>query len=241
LADEGAEVIEIPTIEITPLPLDKKGKGILDRVDRYDWIVLSSANAVEWFMTNLASAGKSTLDLGDAKIACVGPSTAKALRSFGVKPNLVPNDYKQEGLVAAFKKLTWKGKRVLFARGKEGRDLLNDFLRKKGAHVDLWALYENKVPADARPKVRELFLKKGGVDLLTFASSSSVDHFYELFTPAERKKWLSKLPVAVIGPVTGTSAKKWGVRKLIQPSKYTLSDLVEVIVKWARRNRPSKY
>ncbi len=241
MAEQGAEMIEIPTIEIQPLPLDAKGKGFLKKIDGYDWVIFSSSNAVNLFMENLKKIGESYLDLNETRIACVGEATAKTLAAYGAKADLVPPDYKQEGLVEAFKTRPVEGQKILFARAKEGRDLLIDFLKKKGAQVDLWALYENKMPAGTRERLVDLFKNEGGVDLLTFASSSSVDHFYGAFTPQERKKWLKNLPVAVIGPVTGQSVKKWGGKVTVMPKKHTMPDLIKGIGLWAKRQKPMKY
>jgi uroporphyrinogen III methyltransferase/synthase len=150
-------------------------------------------------------------------------------------------DYKQEGLVEAFKKREVKGQKILFVRAKEGRDLLIDFLTKKGATVDLWALYENKIPAGTKHRLVDLFQQEGGIDLLTFASSSSADNFYSVFTPAERKKWLKSLPVAVIGPVTGRSVKKWGGRVVVMPRQATMPGLLSALAQWVKRQKPMKY
>jgi uroporphyrinogen III methyltransferase/synthase len=241
LQAEGAEVIEIPTIDIHPLPIDQKAKERMSRLSEYDWVIFTSANAVSIFMDNLKKVHKNHLDLAGIQIACVGESTAKTLLPYGVKADLVPPDYKQEGLVKAFQKIPMKGKKVLFARAQKGRNLLIDFLNKKGVSVDFWPLYENKIPPGTKERLFNLFKNEGGVDILIFASSSSVDNFFGLFSPAERRKWLSKMPVAVIGPVTAASAKKWSARVAVMPKKYTMPDLIKALTVWAKRYKPVKY
>ena len=233
ISEQGGEVIEIPTIEIDPLPLDKKGEERLNHLADYDWIVLASPNAVSFFMDNLQQMNKTKLDMGRVKIACVGASTAKQLKMFGFKADLVPNDYKQEGLVKEFSRMPVKGKKFLFARAQKGRELLNEFLEKRGALVDVWPLYKTKIPAGTKERVLRLFKTEGGVDLLIFASSSSVDNFYGILNAAERKKWVLSIPVAVIGPVTGESVKKWGAKVAILPKKYTMEDLIKGMIRWA--------
>ncbi len=239
MTEEGAEIIEIPTIEIHPLPVEKKAGEWLRRVSDYDWIIFVSANAVEIFMERLKQFHKSHLDIG-AKIACVGESTAKTLLGYGLKADLVPQDYKQEGLVEAFGKQAVKGQSFLFPCAKEGRDVLEKFLRRKGAKVDLWTIYENKTPAGTREKLLSLFKDRGGVDILTFASSSSVDNFYKLFNAAQRRQWL-KIPVAVIGPITAASVKKWGGKVVVMPKKYTMQDLIKGLIQWSKRRKTLKY
>jgi len=240
LSEEGAEVFEIPTIEINPLPLSQAGKKHLREIPSYDWLVFTSSNAVEIFMSHLFKLKKDIRHFGKIKTACVGGGTAKTLRGFGIRADLIPGDYKQEGLVSSFRNVDLRGKKVLLARAKEGREVLLDFLKKKKAIIDPWPLYENKVPVGISARLRALFLKEGGVDLATFASSSAVDHFYSIFKPGERKKWLGKLPVAAIGPVTAASVRKWGGKVAVQPKKYDVPDLVAAIVKWARANKNSK-
>ncbi len=237
LAEEGAEVVEIPTIDLKPLKLGQDYLKLVRMAPTYDWIIFASAYAVEIFMEQLAKVGLDKKALRKVKFACVGEATAKSLKTFGLKADLVPKDYKQEGLVRSFKKLDLKGKKVLFARAKEGRDLLIKFLKRKKGNVNLLALYENLVPVGAREQLRRLFLHEGGVDLATFASSSSVDHFYSLFTSAKRHQWLRRLPVAVIGPVTGATVRKWGGKVTVQPRKYTMPALVEAIGKWAKKRK----
>ncbi|HVM33006.1 MAG TPA: uroporphyrinogen-III C-methyltransferase [bacterium] len=235
LSEKGAGVVEIPTIEIVPIPLTREPLDLLHEAGNYDWIVFSSINAVTLYMKALTQVIMDPRDMPRSKIACVGEATATALAVFGIRANLVPGDYRQEELIKAFARVPLKGKRFLLARAKENRDTLEHFLRKNGAQVDPLELYENRVPPGTQVKLKALFEKEGGVDLLTFASSSAVDHFYRLFTPSQRKEWLSNLPAAVMGPVTAAAVKKWGVKEILLPKKFTVPDLVDLVVKWADR------
>jgi uroporphyrinogen III methyltransferase/synthase len=240
LVEEGAEVVEIPTIEIKPLPLDAKGRKRLQQIGKYDWLVFSSSHAIEIFMKNLFQLRKTVRHMGGIKTTCVGEATARTLQSYGIRADLIPGEYKQEGLVKCFQKVPMDGKRILFARAKEGREVLLDFFKKKKAIVDLWPLYENRIPAGAKAKLQNLFARKGGVDLAIFASSSAVDHFYSLFSPSRRKKWLRELPTAVIGPVTAATVRKWRGKVAIQPKKYTIHDLVAAISHWVKAHKRSR-
>jgi len=94
LTQKGAEVIEIPTIEIAPLPMTGMVKRWLRNLQSYEWIILTSSNAVDLLMDNLFKLRLDVRSLGKAKIACVGSATAKALKAFGLRADLVPEDYK---------------------------------------------------------------------------------------------------------------------------------------------------
>src|SRR5579859_3424340 len=136
LAEKRAEVVEIPTLEIIPRPLVPRAKNLIRNAGSYEWIVFTSANAVEIFMDRLFELGRDARTLAGAKIACVGEATAAVLRRFGVRANLVPKDYKQEGLVKAFGAVVLKDKRILLPRPEEGRDILLRWLKEKKATVD---------------------------------------------------------------------------------------------------------
>lgn len=239
LEEQGAEVIEIPTLEIVKLPLKSSGKKILKNLSFYDWLILTSANAVEILIAHLTRSKLSVRNLTGVKIACIGEATAGVMKKYGLKADLVPKDHQQEGLVRAFGKIgkQLKGKHVLFARAKEGRNLLEAALKKQGARVTLWPLYETRIPPRAKRSLRNLFLKKGGVDWLTFASSSTVDHFFETFTPAQRKKYLKDLSIGVVGPVTGQNVRKWGGQVTVEANPHTLPALVEGMAEWAKRRK----
>ncbi len=238
LKEKGAAVVEAATIELKAVPLDQRTRSLLNRAENYDWILFSSAHAVEFLKEAFQQMGVSMSHLRTVNIACVGSSTAKAVKSVGLQPALVPNDFKQEGLVRAFKKMDLQGKKILFVRAKEGREVLQKFFKTRKVHCDLLSLYENHIPMDAAQRLRNLFKNEGGVDLLTFASSSAADHFYGVFTPTERKRWLGKVPAAVIGPVTGATVRHWGGKVVAQPKTYTLDHLVTSIEKWAKKHRP---
>jgi uroporphyrinogen III methyltransferase / synthase len=235
LAQKGAKVIEIPTIEIKPLPLDRRGKEIIQNVHLFNWLVFSSTNAVEIFVKHLTKMGEKK-KLRNIKITCVGESTAKALRAKDVKVDLVPKDYRQEGLAKAFQKMEVKEKKFLIAGAKEGRDVLAKFLKRKGAKVELLPLYENRVPRNAKHSLQMLMAQQRKVDLVIFTSSSAADNFYRLFTQGQRRKALL-IPTAVIGPVTAATFRKWGGKVVAQPTKYALPALVSEIERWTSRNR----
>src|SRR5215831_21203169 len=93
LEDLGARVIECPTIHIVPPKTWKPVDDAIRRLNTYNWLLFTSANAVEQFMDRM----------GDRRpaipIAVVGSATGKKLAEWGLKPSLVPADFRAEGLL----------------------------------------------------------------------------------------------------------------------------------------------
>ena len=130
LRELGATVVEAPAIRIEPLPAAKPD------LSRYDLVAVTSPNGAERLLALLRDAR----ELAGITVAAIGPGTARALRERGVEPDVVPERAVAEGLVEALRDVPVT--RALIARAAEGRDVLPDALRERGAEVDVLALYE---------------------------------------------------------------------------------------------------
>lgn len=223
----GAAITEVPSIAFAaPDSYESLDSGIA-RLGKYQWVVFTSANGVDYFWTRLREQGKDARALGNAKIAVVGPATAKALEKYGLVADAVPDEFRAASLAAAIGIRRLKGKRVLLVRAAEGSD---DFLtasKLAGAKTDLAVAYQTvaaKRPKDFRP----LGIHNRAPDLVVFASPSAVRSYWKMLTPAERKA-LAGSPVACIGPVTAESASKTGFRVAVTPKENTLEGLLEAM------------
>lgn len=233
LRERGATVLEVPAIEILPPedpgPLD----AALGGLDQYDWIVLTSPNAVAAVLTRLTVLGLYPRLSERAKLASVGPATTIALRSSFPedKVALEPREYRADGLVAAFAQRNMAGKRVLLPTSTAARDTLAEGLRRQGAEVDVVAAYATVEPAGLDAAVARCL--EGGFDLALFASPSAV----EAFARAAGAR-ASGLPAAVIGPTTEATAVALGleVRGVASPS--TLEALVATAERLLAAPRP---
>lgn len=233
LRERGATVLEVPAIEIVPPedpgPLD----AALGALDRYDWIVLTSPNAVAAVLTRLTVLGLYPRLSEHAKVASVGPATTIALRSSFPedKVSLEPKEYRAEGLVAAFAQRNLAGKRVLLPTSTAARDTLAEGLRHQGAEVEVVEAYATVEPAGLDAAVARCL--EGGFDLALFASPSAV----EAFARAAGAR-ASGLPAAVIGPTTEATALALGlsVRGVASPS--TLEALVATAERLLAAPRP---
>ncbi len=215
LTDLGAEAVEMPTIEIRP-PSHWRGMDrAIGNLSRYDWILFTSANGVRFFFERLRKRKKDVRALEGARIACVGPATARAVEGQGLRVDAVAKEFRSEGLLRVLKGKGLKRRRVLFCRAQEGREILIDGLKSLGARVDLVEAYRNAVP-------RSALVPLDNMDLVTFASSATAENFAKLSGRRD-------IPAACIGPVTAKTARSLGFNVVVQAKSASMGSLVEAI------------
>ncbi len=227
LTAEGAEPIELPTIEIAPLedfgPLD----DALERIGSYAWAVFTSTNGVDAAFGRLAEAGRDARWLGPVRVAAIGPATAAALASRGVIADYVPDTFTTSAVAEGFGGLDVGGARVLLLRADIAPAALAEGLERLGAAVDSIAAYRTLKPADAGDRAREL-LGSGSIDVATFTSSSTVRNLVELL--GSDRALLDGVRIASIGPVTSATARELGLRVDVEASEHTVPGLVQALV-----------
>jgi len=230
----GAEVIVFPTIEIVPpLRWDRVDQAIA-RLKAYDWVIFTSANGVHYFWQRLKERGNHFRVPSSLKVCAIGPATANQLREKGVRVDYIPREYIAEAILDGFEKMTLQGSQILLARARIARDVLPRGLRKMGAEVDVVEVYRTVKPKGGARRLRQL-LADEKIDLITFTSSSTVNHFVELLKKEDLKSALKGIVIACIGPVTTRTAKAWGMRVQIQPEAYTIPALTRAIAEYFTR------
>ena len=229
LEELGAEVIEFPTIEIRPPESFAGLDEAIGKIEGYDWLILTSVNGVEPFLSRLRAAAKSVASLAHLKVAAIGPQTASRLTSAGFYNVLVPSRYQAEGILELLEPATMRGKRVLIPRAVKARDVLPDTLRDWGAKVDVVEAYRTLAPAGDFAAVK-LLLRQGKVDLISFTSSSTVSHFSQLFDGAKLCDILGNTVVACIGPITAKTVEELAGRVDIVADEFTVAGLIQAIV-----------
>lgn len=235
LRDLGAEVIELPTIEIVP-PTSWKGLDrAIDQIASYDWLIFTSANGVTFFWQRWMEKNKDRLP-PSLKICAIGPATAYQLMEKGIEVHYTPKEFVAEAILKGFEKSAIKGKRILLARAKEARDVLPEGLRKMGARVDVVETYRTVKPRGGSKRLKEL-LANGKIDAITFTSSSTVNHFVELLKKEDLRELLKNCAIGCIGPITARTAKNWKMRVQIQPKEYTIPALTQAIVQYFARKQ----
>ncbi len=212
LRELGAEVIEAPAIRTESLPAD------VPDLAGYDLLVATSPNGVRELFGRIRDARS----LAGLTVAAMGPGTARAFREHGIEADIVPQRSVAEGMVEALAEVDVG--RVLIARGREGRDVLPDALRERGAEVDVLALYET-VP---EPLDEAAVNAVAGADYVTFTSASTVRH---LLAAAGA---LPDTKLASIGPATSAELRAHGREPDLEADPHTPDGLVDALVADAR-------
>ncbi len=240
----GAEPVEAPVIEIGP-PSDggRSLKMAAGLVDKYDWLVFTSANAVRPTIEEIYRVGAcDSRGLAQLKLAAIGSGTAKALEDYGLKADLVPPKFVAESLLESFPDATQDPDataaerhegglgtaprpKVLLARARVARDVLPDGLRQKGWEVDIAEAYETVRPSFGDAERSTLISVLGDSDAVAFTSSSTVTGFVELFG----KEALPPV-VVCIGPVTAQTAAELGIEITAVAKRHDIEGLVEALL-----------
>jgi uroporphyrinogen III methyltransferase/synthase len=222
----GADVVELPTIEIRPAadygPLDQA----IASLARYDWLIFTSANGVRFFLDRL---DQSAADLRSvrARICAIGPATRAAVEALHLKVDLMGKEYVAEGLVEAFAAYDLTGKRVLLPRAAVARDVVPVELTRRGAHVDVVEAYRTVIPDEAAEHARALFTASRWPDCITFTSSSTVQNFVAVAGVAA----LAGVKAVSIGPVTTKTARGLGIKVAAEAQPFTVDGLVSAILR----------
>jgi uroporphyrinogen-III synthase len=241
LRDLGAEVLEIPFIEIRKPRSYKALDSALKNLSDYDWLIQTSVNGVEALWERLRRLRLSGAHLAHLKIAAIGPATKRALEAHGLKVSVVPKEYVAESVVASLRRKI-KGKRVLLARAKVARDVIPRELSKLGARVDVVEAYETVVPQSSRKQLWATLSdgeRRPGV--IAFTSSSTARNFVALLGKSRGRgrprhttrglaRQLDGVRLASIGPVTSSTLRELGLPVDIEAREYTIPGLIEAIV-----------
>ncbi len=223
----GARVIELPALEIHEADDMAPLCAAMERIDAYGWIVFTSQNAVNIFFKHLFAAGKDARCLGSCRIAVIGRATGDELFKYGLRPDVVPQQFVAESLLEALDGEKIAGSAVLLPCSEDARDVLSEGLKTLGASVDRIHIYRPLKPVAVTEK--ELEAVKNA-DMITFASSSTARHFCSMVTE-------TKAMAASIGPVTSATLRDLGRDPSVEARVYTIDGLVQAICAYYRENR----
>lgn len=216
----GGEPIEFPTIDFAPLEDFSEMDRALARVDEFGWIVFTSANGVRAVAERLHTLGKEPRVIASAKVAAIGPATARALQDLGLQVDFVPTKFLGEQI--AIELPIERGQRVLLLRADIASNALEHGLGARGVEVRNVNTYRTVMPAAQA-------IDLGQVNAVTFTSSSTVRNF-AMLAPRATRSILQRVAVFCIGPVTAETARELGLRVDAVAAEHTVDGLVNAMV-----------
>jgi len=237
----GADVIEIPFIEIRKPRSYRPLDAALKRITEYDWLILTSVNGVEALSARMKRWKTKRSQFAHLQIAEIGPATKSEIEKLGLKVALVPEQYIAESVVESLRGKV-EGKRVLVARARVARDVIPRELRKMGARVDVVEAYETVVPPSSRTRLR-LIMKdpKLRPHIVSFTSSSTVRNFVALLggrgphSTSLRAGPPHTIQFASIGPITSATVREFDLPVDIEAKEYTIPGLITAIARYNSR------
>lgn len=217
----GADVIELPVIDFVPLEFAAPDYA------SYDWAIFTSVNGVEFFFAKVTP-------VAGPKVCAIGSATAEALRAHGLEPDVVPDEYVAESVVAALSGEGLSGRRVLLPRASAGRDVIPEELTRLGAQVDVLAVYRTVVPPELAQQAQAV-LAAARPDWITLTSSSTVKNLLA----AAGAELVGAAKLASIGPVTSEVAQRHGLAVTVEATPSTIEALVESMQTWTAKHEPA--
>jgi uroporphyrinogen III methyltransferase/synthase len=173
-------------------------------------------------------------ELDELRVCAIGEATAERLRLSAVHVDVIPDQFKAEGVFAALEQYLggseqMRGQNFLIPRAAVARDYLPSALRAAGARADVVPAYRTVQPHSVERGRVEAMLAGGAIDCITFTSSSTVNNFAQMFDATDLSGLLTGVAVACIGDITATTAAQYGLSADIQPVEYTIPALARAI------------
>lgn len=231
LQQQGAKVVEMPALTITPPSSWEALDRAIANLAQFRWLILTSANAVNYFFERLIVLGYDVRSLSQTKIAVVGRKTAAVLQTKLLNPDYIPPNYIADSLIANFPE-NLSGQKLLFPRVETGgREILVKELTNIGAEVFEVAAYQSQCPKQIDPQAWQALVQQQ-IDVVTFASSKTVKNFYQLLQQtslASIESMLTNVCLASIGPQTSKTCHELFGRVDLEAAEYTLEGLTTAI------------
>jgi len=234
LEDLGAEIFEFPTIKIVPPESYAELDSSIDRIGFYNWLIFTSANGFRHFIQRFLDKDCDVRDMKGIKICAIGTKTAEAVRKYGIKVDMVPEEFNAEGLVKAFSSqqsaVSLKNIKILLPRAEIARDVFPEKVKELGGEIDMPVAYRTVIPEKHGKRLKR-FLKEGRISIATFTSGATFKNFMHMMGD-DSKDFLKEIPIAAIGPVTAKTIEKAGLKVTIMPKEATIKAMVDEIIRW---------
>ena len=250
LEDLGAEIFEFPTIKIVPPKSYAELDIAIDRIETYNWLVFTSVNGFKYFIRRFLDRDRDVRDLKGIKICTVGTKTASEVKKYGIKVDMIPEEFNAEGLISAiaqkcgsaeeetselpsFRASALKGLKILLPRAEVAREIFPEKVRELGGEIDIPVTYR-AIKSEKHGKRLKRFLKEGRVSVATFTSAATFNIFMDIMGK-DAMDFLSGITIAAIGPVTARAIENAGLKVTIMPKEATIKAMVDEIILWAAK------
>jgi uroporphyrinogen-III synthase len=227
----GGIPLEIPLLDFRPIERSREIEEMINNIHTYDWIIFTSNVTVKTFFSYIQN--RSFLS---PKIAVIGKRTKSVLNEKGLEVQFVPEDYVAEGFVRDFLPNVQKGMKVLIPKGNLARDYIAESLSIAGAQVDEIIVYETFLPMESKLLLKTAITNKQ-LDILTFTSPSTVDHFMEVINENRLNQNIEDCLISCIGPITRDRIESVGLKVDIIPNTYTVEDMINEIINYLQKYR----
>ena len=227
----GAEVIELPLIRVTKSVELQSLADVLLELGSYDWIVFTSSNGVRYFFEEFVRVFDDIRSLGLLRFACIGDTTAKAIRAFHLKIECQPKTATAEALAEALIETgSLDSAKVVVITGNLNRDTLVEKIEAAGAIVDQLQVYQTE-KTDLTHDLAAADFRAKGADAILFASSSAAQSFVDQAAALTLVPGAKRPLAGSIGPQTSESMKAAGVPIDFTAKQPSLDSLIEALVK----------
>jgi len=231
LAEGGARPVELPAIEIAEVADPGELDEAVQNLPAYGWVLFTSVNGVEAFWKRLQALGRDSRWFRNVKIGAIGPATGEALASYGIIPDLMPQQHTSEALAAELAALDVDGQRILLPRSDIAPRDLAERLAGLGAQPHEVTAYITRPPAESIAEARRM-LAGGEIDIITFTSSSTVNNLVSALEGELES--IKGCTIACIGPVTAAAAEEAGLKVDIVAAEHTIPGLVSALEEYFR-------
>ncbi len=226
LRERGAQPVELPAIEIQPLPDPSALDRAIQDLPKFDWVIFTSANGVEAVWDRVRALGLDARHFGKTKLAAIGPATAEALEARGLFADFVPEPFTTRAILEGLKERGIAGRRVLLPRSDIAPKDLVEGLSRLGAEPHDVAAYLTRPAMESAAGAKQM-LERREIDIIAFTSSSTVTNLVDAV--GKDRLLSSRAKIACIGPITAAAAERTGLKVDIVAKKQTIPGLVAAI------------
>lgn len=225
----GGIPAEIPLIAFRPVAETEEILVYINQLSTYDWIIFTSNIAVETFLSFINLSKQN----GFPRIAAIGKKTEKSLLNAGLHADFVPREYVAESFVEEFLPVITAGMKILLPKGNLARSYISAAFSENGAFVDEVIIYETYFPEESGQLIKER-LRTDKLDILTFTSPSTVDHFMKTVIKENLSQHLKNCIIGCIGPITKDRIESYGLKVHCTPQVYTVEHMLESIIEFLK-------